>query len=62
MSSLSLFLYGSALFYGLLGVGVLRRARKHSCRVCFFWQTCKERRLGIDGPVPDRCTQRSSCS
>jgi hypothetical protein len=50
-----LLLYALAAFYAVLGVGLVCKARKPSCRTCLYWQECLDKQLGITGPPPKRC-------
>jgi len=48
-------------FYITLGVAIVRRATKPSCRNCLYWQECSlNAELGRFGPRTERCaTSRS---
>jgi hypothetical protein len=41
-------------FYVVLGVSLVRKARKPSCRTCVYWQDCLSTQLGTDTP-PKHC-------
>jgi len=45
------------LFYAVLGTGLIRRSRKHSCRTCLYWQACLARNLGLSGTGHERCAE-----
>jgi hypothetical protein len=50
-----LVLYGLGAFYAVLGVSLVSKARKPSCRTCVYWQGCLSKQLGITGQPPKRC-------
>jgi hypothetical protein len=50
-----LFLYFLGAFYGLLSVGIVRRALRPSCRTCTLWQHCLEQQMGIPGNTGKVC-------
>jgi hypothetical protein len=50
-----LVLYALGAFYAVLGVSLVCKARKPSCRTCLYWQDCLEKHLAITGTPPKRC-------
>lgn len=48
-------LYFLGAFYGLLTVGIVRRACRPSCRTCMLWQKCLEQQLGMPGMKGKLC-------
>ncbi|MBZ5704156.1 MAG: hypothetical protein LAN63_02295 [Acidobacteriia bacterium] len=50
-----LVLYALGAFYGVLGVCLVCKSRKPSCRSCVYWQHCLSAQLGITGTPPKRC-------
>jgi hypothetical protein len=42
------------VFYAVLAVSFIRRSRKHSCRICLYWQQCLAKDL-ISGSRGQRC-------
>ena len=53
-----LVLYFVGAFYGLLTVGIVRRALRPSCRTCSLWQHCLEQQLGVPGMSGKICRQQ----
>lgn len=49
------FLIGLAAFYGAIGLLVVRRAKKPTCRVCGHREYCPTRRLSQRDPSIKRC-------
>ena len=47
--------YSLVMFYAVLCVSLVRKARKPSCRTCVFWQHCLSSRVGITDTPPKRC-------
>jgi len=42
-------------FYGLLIVGLVRRAVRPSCRTCSLWQQCLEQQVSLPGIARKIC-------
>jgi hypothetical protein len=48
-------------FYTFVGVAIVRRATKASCRNCVFWRDCcLSAQLGHPGPALERCLANKS--
>ena len=48
-------------FYTVLGVAIVRRATKPSCRICVFWHDCcLSAQLGHPAPEVERCLANKS--
>ena len=52
---LSPILFGIAAFYAALGVVIVRRFRKPTCRVCLLRQSCPNRQLEYADPTRKQC-------
>jgi len=55
MFSLHHCLYALGAFYGVIGLVILRRAGKPTCRICVHFEHCPTRRWFLHDPDTKRC-------
>ena len=48
-------LFALGAFYVMLGVSLVRKARKPSCRTCVYWQDCPSTQPRFTDTPPKRC-------
>ncbi len=52
------FLYGLAAFYGVIGLLLVRKAQKPTCRICGHREYCPTRQQAQRDPSIKRCYEK----
>jgi hypothetical protein len=62
MLHLSYLMYALAGVYTVLGVGIVRRLRKPTCRICLFREGCPHRPDGFGDASGKPCYEREKAA